>query len=704
MKPRTLDVWAPLPPSVHLGSPAELPFPLGESGCTLLSKARHGLWHGAKALGLTEGDEVLVSAFNHGSEIEALERAGARCRFFEASPTLSDDPEVVADLVGPSTKAIHLIHYLGFPQDAARWRSFCGERGLLLLEDAAQAWLAHREGVPVGSHGDLAIFCLYKTLGLPDGAALLMDPALDRGGEAGGRPTALARRHASWVAARLPLGARPPRPYDAQRDFALGDPETPISAGTEALVPKVVASDIAARRRGNYRMLRDLLPADIEAVLDEPPEGSSPLVLPILAEDKEASLERLRAAGVHGLNLWSARHPSIEGDRFPEAQRLRDRVVGLPVHQRLGVADLRRVARGLAGPPRREDCTIADVEDIDAIADDWDRLAERAGSVFASHLWARAWWDHFGTGEGRLRVKAVHGPDGELRAVLPMYAWRERPLVLRFIGHDHGSDIAPVCAPEDRALAARALRAAARRQRASMIVADGLLADADWLGLLGARAVHHSPSPVVAINGIAWEEFLARRSSNFRQQVRRRERKLAKEHELDYRLTLGGEGLDADFEALLGLHRERWGDDSEVYEGSREAFHRAVVRRAADKGWLRMWTMTLDGEPAASWYGFRLGDVESYYQAGRADRHDSLAVGFVLLAHTVREAMADGVRLYRLGPGGSDYKYRFATADEGVHFALMGLDPLGRTGAVAATGLKRAEPLRRAGRRMVGDV
>lgn len=704
MTPATIDVWAPLPPSAHLGSPAEAPFPLRESGCTLFSKARHGLWHGAKALGLAEGDEVLVSAFNHGSEIEALERAGARCRFFEASPALRDDPEAVADLVGPATKAVHLIHYLGFPQDAARWRRFCDERGLLLFEDAAQAWLAHHDGVPVGSHGDLAVFCLYKTLGLPDGAVLLMDEALDRSDASRGRPTALARRHAAWVAAMLPTAARPPGPYDPERDFALGDPDTPISAGTAALVPKLVAPGIAARRRGNYRMLRDLLPADVEAVLDEPPEGSSPLVLPILAEDKEDSLERLRAAGVHGLNLWSARHPSIEAGSFPEAQRLRDRVVGLPVHQRLGVTELRRVARGLVGAPRREDCVIGDVEDIDAIADDWDRLAERAGSVFASHLWARAWWEHFGAGEERLRVKAVYGSDGALRAVLPLYAWRERPLVLRFLGHDLGSDIAPVCAPEDRAVAARALRATARRQRASMVVADGLLADADWLGLLGARSVHHSPSPIVAINGTTWEEFLARRSSNFRQQVRRRERKLAKSHELDYRLTERREELDADFETLLGLHHERWGDNSEVYDGPREPFHRAVVRRAFDKGWLRMWTMTLDGEPAASWYGFRLGDVESYYQAGRADRHENLAVGFVMLAHTIREAMADGVRLYRLGPGGSDYKYRFATADEGVHFALMGLDPLGRAGAAAATGVKRAEPLRLAGRRMVGDA
>ena len=44
----------------------------------------------------------------------------------------------------------------------------------MLIEDAAQAWLATRDGTPVGSHGDLAFFCLYKSVGLPEGAALVM--------------------------------------------------------------------------------------------------------------------------------------------------------------------------------------------------------------------------------------------------------------------------------------------------------------------------------------------------------------------------------------------------------------------------------------------------------------------------------------------------------------------------------------------------
>src|SRR5262249_21946437 len=174
MTPTRLDVWPPLSPQVYLHRPpARLPFPLAEPACRLFERARHGLWQGMRALGLGPDAEILVPAYHHGSEIEALVRAGLICRFYEGTETLEPDADELETLLDPRVRALYLIHYLGFPQDAPRWRAWCDERGLLLIEDAAQAWLASIDGRPVGSFGDLSIFCLYKTFGLPDGSALL---------------------------------------------------------------------------------------------------------------------------------------------------------------------------------------------------------------------------------------------------------------------------------------------------------------------------------------------------------------------------------------------------------------------------------------------------------------------------------------------------------------------------------------------------
>jgi dTDP-4-amino-4,6-dideoxygalactose transaminase len=348
-----LSIWPPLPPTVYLRRPRRgLPFPLEEPECRIVAWARHGLWHGVRRLGLAEGDEVLVPAWHHGSEVEAFERAGLACRFYDASDSLDPDPEPLESLLGPRVRALHLTHSLGFPADGRRWREWCDERGLLLLEDAAQAWLAERDGVPAGSHGHLAVFCLYKTFGLPEGAAMLVaDPpppvGLDR--RLGLGP--LARRHVRWITGRSPLAYRAvgsvrrsaPEAYDPVRDFELRDPQDAPWLHTRFVLRRVVDPGAAARRRENYRVLLEGLGESVLAPYGRLPEGASPFVMPVTAANKGELLARLRERGVFALDLWSMPHPSLPAEGFPRAAERRATTLGLPVHQELRRADLDRI-------------------------------------------------------------------------------------------------------------------------------------------------------------------------------------------------------------------------------------------------------------------------------------------------------------------------------------------------------------------------
>ena len=215
-----VSVRPPLPPSLYLRRQSnEQPFPLGEAQLPSVCARPARALAGVQTLGLGEGDEVLVPAYHHGSEIEALIRAGVTCRFYDATHSLEPDPAELEVLVSPSTRALYLIHYFGVPQDVDRWREWCDARGLLLFEDAAQAWLGHRDGKPVGSVGDLSIFCLYKTFGLPDGSGSPRSnppPSLrpmDR------KISALGTRHAAWVVGRSGiLAARLPELSGRQRN------------------------------------------------------------------------------------------------------------------------------------------------------------------------------------------------------------------------------------------------------------------------------------------------------------------------------------------------------------------------------------------------------------------------------------------------------------------------------------------------------
>lgn len=345
-----VGVWPPLPPAAHLTRPRrDLPFPL--PGAALFSRARHALWHGLRALGVGPGDAVLVPAYHHGSEVEVLVRLGVEPRFYAIGEDLAPDPESLTSVFDGSVRALHLVHYLGFPQDGDRWRQWCDLHGITLVEDAAQAFLADVDGVPVGSWGHLAVFCLYKTFGLPDGAVLTGDVSIDppRSGTTGLGGT--VRRHGAWVAQHVTVGTvERSGAYDAARDFALGDVETGPTAVTRRLTTRVSDPAAAATRRANYARLHERLAHRVPAEFAMLPAGASPMVFPVAVDDKRAFLSSLARHGVVGLDLWSAFHPATPAEGFERERRLRRTVVGLPVHQELSgelvdhIADATRAA------------------------------------------------------------------------------------------------------------------------------------------------------------------------------------------------------------------------------------------------------------------------------------------------------------------------------------------------------------------------
>ena len=146
--------------------------------------------------------------------------------------------------------------------------------------------------------------------------------------------------------------------------------------------------------------------------------------------------------------------------------------------------------------------------------------------------------------------------------------------------------------------------------------AEDLAGDADWPVLLGGRSLRREESPTLRFSGSDGDELLRSKSSNFREQVRRRERSRSASGEASFRLAGDPERLDQDIDSLFALHRARWAGERTTFGGS-ASFHRAFARRALERGWLRLWFLEVDGKPRAATYGFRFGDVESYYQGGR---------------------------------------------------------------------------------------
>jgi CelD/BcsL family acetyltransferase involved in cellulose biosynthesis len=299
-------------------------------------------------------------------------------------------------------------------------------------------------------------------------------------------------------------------------------------------------------------------------------------------------------------------------------------------------------------------------------AADWESLAERAGHVFATREWLLTWWRHYGKAGNLLIGLARRG--GQPAAIVPMYVWWRHGLpVLRFVGHGPSDQLGPICAPLAESDAAAAVAGAidAIPLRRFVLLAEHVAGDQGFVALTGARRLYRESSPVLRFEVATWEEFLEQRGRNFRQQVRRFPRKLGELGAVSYRVAADPDRLQRDLDTLFRLHRVRWGGTETPFLQA-AAFHREFAELALREGWLRLRFLEIDGRPVAALYGFRFAGAESAYQAGRDLALGNQPVGFVLLAHAVREALADGMREYRLLRGGAAYKERFATSDPGL--------------------------------------
>jgi CelD/BcsL family acetyltransferase involved in cellulose biosynthesis len=333
-----------------------------------------------------------------------------------------------------------------------------------------------------------------------------------------------------------------------------------------------------------------------------------------------------------------------------------------------------------------ERLTVSPLPDLPGGREEWGDLALAAGNPFSTWEWASAWWRHLGDGREQ-RILGCRRADGSLAGVLPLYLAARRPLrTLRFVGHDPADQLGPVCRPEDRDAVAAAFRDALSASRDwDVCIAERLSEDDGWPELLDGVRTRRERSPVLQLPGGSWDDFLAGKSSNFRQQARRGERKLVREHGLTFRLTSDPDRLDEDMETLFRLHEGRWAEaGTSALPDFLKPFHRDFARLALESGWLRLWIAELDGAPAAAWYGFRLGDADWFYQSGRDLAWERSRIGFVLLLHTVRDAIEHGRSEYRLLLGSESYKDRLAEHEDHATTVAIARGAAGRTALAAA--------------------
>lgn len=328
-----------------------------------------------RLLGLGQGDEVLVPAYNCGTELDALLHMGVQLVAFPVSRRGDIALDDIKRQRTSRTKAVYVIHYFGWEQPLEELRRWCDAENLLLIEDCALALYSDGPNHTIGQTGDAAIFSLPKTLGISRGGLLTLPisqfappPPLFQSGfssllkeiQRSAKTTVLGSLerlglYGALLASREAAKGKPERvgdepefptmPSDYYFEPTL-DAERGLHSRTQAVVASLNRVQIIQRRRANYTQLADAIAGikRVEPLFPELPAGICPLSFPLLVSNRDAAVAFLQARGIAALPWWAGFHQkALEWSQFPDACWLKHHLLTLPIHQGLSAQHMAHV-------------------------------------------------------------------------------------------------------------------------------------------------------------------------------------------------------------------------------------------------------------------------------------------------------------------------------------------------------------------------
>jgi dTDP-4-amino-4,6-dideoxygalactose transaminase len=336
------------------------PFPFSAETPLFYYRERNALYHLFAGLRRSPDDWVAVPDYHHGNEVKAIRAAGFGVRFYPSLRDLTADPDTLMRLCEQGPRAVLLIHYLGWAQPLEEILALCRRLGVVTVEDCALSLLSEHQGAPLGSRGDHALFCLYKTLPVPNGGMLVSNAggagvSVQAASASCGVTSVVARtldlalegmrgrghvRGATLADLKARLGGTLTRA--GIRRWPVGDDgfdtrsvDLRISGLSEHLLRRFDYDAIRRRRRENFIGLRSLLGDAVTTVRADLAVGMCPLFFPILVPDKAAAARALWARGIGAVEFWNTGDPAADGPGSADARFLRAHVLELPIHQDL---------------------------------------------------------------------------------------------------------------------------------------------------------------------------------------------------------------------------------------------------------------------------------------------------------------------------------------------------------------------------------
>lgn len=316
---------------------------------------------------------------------------------------------------------------------------------------------------------------------------------------------------------------------------------------------------------------------------------------------------------------------------------------------------------------------------FDDLADEWQDLMGRAvtAPIFMTPDYQKVWWQHLG--EGCLRILAVREPGSHrlvgLASLLLDAGW------LKFVGCVDVSDYldflvdADYRAPVYEAVAHYlADEMAAEWQTAYFCSLSARLSPTLTLLAELARArgwtaevTPEDVCPVITLPA-SWEDYLGGVDKKQRHEIRRKLRKAETEAQTRWYVIDSPDTLtEAAIDTFIALHRKSAPDKDSFWSPPMIEFFRALIRQMAQKGWLKLYFVDINGVPASALLCFDYQNEILVYNSGfDMEQFAQFSPGNIIVSYSIQHAIELGRARYDFLRGDEIYKFRFGAVAEEV--------------------------------------
>jgi CelD/BcsL family acetyltransferase involved in cellulose biosynthesis len=307
----------------------------------------------------------------------------------------------------------------------------------------------------------------------------------------------------------------------------------------------------------------------------------------------------------------------------------------------------------------------------------WDELlsASTNSHIFFTPQWQRVWWQAFGNGNKLLLLSIRR--NAELVGIAPLMHKGER---ISFIGSSDVCDYMDFVARQGQEVAIFSqLLDYLEPMDWNSIDLESLLPDslalshfvplAQQRGYL-VEVMKEDVSPQLVLPS-SWEEYLSQLKRKDRHELRRKLRRLDQTKSTRF-YTISEKGqLYQDLADFFRLFELSGDEKAGFMTDQMRVFFEAMAHSLAEKGYLRMAFLEVEGQRVASAICFDCWDHFHLYNSGYDPGYASLSVGLLCKAFCLKEGILEGKRRFDFLRGAEPYKYHLGGQDVPIYRCVI---------------------------------